>query len=110
METRPPATSSSSDSVSSISSQKSFIANVLSLSVGTSAIGLRPKQRLTVLDGTGKEGALLKVFWVMTINNRLLLVGTKGSEVDPEVERPAKSPRGRAQRSEPKVRLGEPKV
>jgi hypothetical protein len=40
--------------------------------------GYAPKQRLTVLDGTAKEGTLLKVFWVVTINNCLLLVDTKG--------------------------------
>ena len=40
--------------------------------------GYAPKQRLTVFYGTAREGALLKVFWVITINNRLLLVGTKG--------------------------------
>ena len=39
----PPATASSSHSVSSISS---YIANVLSVSANTSSLGLRPKQRL----------------------------------------------------------------
>jgi hypothetical protein len=74
----PPATASSSNSNSSIGSQRSCIANLLSASRALLRSG-QAEQRLTIFYCTAKGGFSLKVFSVLTINNWLPTKGLLAS-------------------------------